>query len=158
MNQRSTEKYRERLRSLGLSTDASADRTEQRRPPPAGAEKKNPRPGPAAAKIEAAPADPHENMPLEAVMADMARRLEACFRNYGDRRFRDAAQLLIKPPPDSSPEDHELDLEIMRVLTQGANALEDREAARKVALHYPDEDREHMAERICDLWQRRGRV
>ena len=73
-------------------------------------------------------------------------------------RFRDAARVLAKPLPNRSEEDDELDLAIMRSLTQGENALGDMEAARKVALHYPEEDRELMAKRIRDQWQRCGRL
>jgi len=157
MNQSSSDKYRERLRNLGLSEDGAADRKEKNPPPPAREEIANPRPVAAAAKIEAVAADPAETLPVEAVVADMARRLEECFQNYGDRRFRDAAQVLAKRPPKRSEEDEELDLAIMRTLTQGENALGDMEAARKVALHYPEEDRELMEKRIYDQWQRCGR-
>ena len=157
MAQRSTEEFRARLRSLGLSADGFADKKEQRHPPLNDGENKTLEPGAAAAKIDAVIADPDGNIPVEAVAADMARQLEEYFQQFGDKRFRDAAHLLIKPLRNRPTEDHELDLAIMSVLTQGENALGDMEAAHKVASHYPEQDRERITKRLYDQWQRRGR-
>ncbi len=115
------------------------------------------RPGAAAVKMDAIVAAPDGTIPVDAIVADKARELEELYRKYGDERFRAAAHALVKPPPHRPPEDHNLNLAIMRVLTSGPNAMEGMAAARKVGEAYPAKDRRQVVKRIWEQFQRHGR-
>lgn len=115
------------------------------------------RPGNAAVGIRAGAAVPNKTIPLDTIVADKVSELEDLYQKYGDNRFRAAARALVKPPSNHSPADHKLDLDIMRVLTRGPNAMDGMAAARKVAEVYPPAERRLIVKRLWEQFQRHGR-